>query len=81
MEIDNLQKLYDLQLALLSRYRDKGYILEFPLDLSSKEGVKVFRDCVFHITQELFEAVTHLKTDHREKKKLKIMMKLHFLKK
>jgi len=60
-KIDNLQKLYDLQKKLVERYSNNQYLPELPLDLTSKDGVKVFRECVFHITQELFEAVYHLK--------------------
>jgi len=67
---DNLQRLYDLQKHLMERYRDKQYIPGFPLDLTSKKGVKVFRDCIFHITQELFEAVLYLKNRPSRKEEI-----------
>ena len=53
--------LFFLQNKLMKRYVEDGRLPEYPLDLSKKENVKVFRECVFHIIQELFEVTEHLK--------------------
>ncbi len=58
---DKLDMLFNLQTKLMKRYVNLGFLPQFPLDLSVKNDVKTVRECVFHITQELFEAIYHLK--------------------
>ncbi len=58
---DKLEQIFELQEKLMYKYVDLGFLPEFPLDLRKKENVKCFRECVFHLMQELFETVYHLK--------------------
>ena len=63
---DKLDLLFDLQNRLMKNYELCDILPEFPVDLSSKDGVKVIKDCLFHISSELHEVAKELKNrpDH-----------------
>jgi hypothetical protein len=56
-----LEDIFYKQKFLMGKYKEKGLLPEFPLDLTKKEDVSVIEHCSFHLMKELFEAVSELK--------------------
>jgi len=68
---DKLDQLFQKQEILMNRYKGLGFLPQFPLNLTEKTSVQVVRDCAFHLVQELFEVIAHLKNRPNRKTEIK----------
>lgn len=58
---DKFCEIYRLQELLMRGYHANGSLSTFPLDLTDKNGVQDFRNCLYHLITEITEAEKELK--------------------
>jgi NTP pyrophosphatase (non-canonical NTP hydrolase) len=69
---DSLSEAFSLQTKFMDLLRQNDRLPEFPVDITTKQGQRLIKECIFNLTEELFEASYTLKnrmhrlTDDRE---------------
>ena len=71
-ERDRLDDAFERQTKFMDLLRQNDRLPEFPVDITTKQGQRLIKECIFNLTEELFEASYTLKnrmhrlTDDRE---------------
>ena len=69
---DMFLKMFNRQLFFMKKLNEKGKLPNWPIDITTKEGQRIIKECIFNIIGELVEASIELKnkihriTDDRE---------------
>lgn len=59
--MDMLQDAFERQDAFMKILRDNDKFPEYPVDITTKPGQRLVKECMFNLTEELFEASFTLK--------------------
>lgn len=59
--MDSLHDSFDRQTKFMNLLKDNDRLPEFPIDITTKQGQRLIKECIFNLTEELFEASYTLK--------------------